>query len=68
VSIPETLDLLRAVQFTDDGIRALEAELEEFPRKLALLREDREAVAGKEKAAETELDAIRKRRRDVERT
>lgn len=67
MSIPETLDLLRSVQLTDDGIRALEAELEEFPRKLAHLREDREAVAAKEKAAETELEAIRKRRRDVER-
>ena len=67
MSVPETLDLLRAVQITDDVIRALETELEEFPGKLAALREDREKVAQKEKAAESELESVKKRRRDVER-
>jgi predicted nucleic acid-binding Zn-ribbon protein len=67
VSIAATLDVLRALQLADDGLRALGAELEVLPRRVAALREDVAAVSAQTHAEEKNLEAIRKRRRDVER-
>ena len=67
MSIAATLDLLRALQLADDGARALEAELEELPRRMAALRDDLGAVKAQVEGAEKALESIRKRRRDVER-
>jgi len=67
VSIAETLEVLRALQLTDDGLRIMRAELEELPRRIAALREDVAAVSAQVQAGEKDLESIRKRRRDVER-
>jgi predicted nucleic acid-binding Zn-ribbon protein len=67
VSIAPTLDVLRALQLTDDGLRSLQAELEELPRRITALRDDVAAVKAQVEVGEKELEAIRKRRRDVER-
>lgn len=67
MSIAETLEVLRALQLTDDGLRIMRAELEELPRRIAALREDVAAVSAQVQAGEKDLESIRKRRRDVER-
>jgi predicted nucleic acid-binding Zn-ribbon protein len=67
VSIATTIDLLRALQLADDGLKAMRTELEELPRRIAALHEDVAAVTAQVKARETDLESIRKRRRDVER-
>ena len=67
MSIAATLDLLRALQLADEGLRALQLELEELPRRIAALREDVAAVTAQVEAGEKALESIRKRRRDVER-
>ena len=67
MSIAATLDILWALQLADDGLRTLQAELEELPRRILALREDVAAVKGQVDAGEKALEAIRKRRRDVER-
>ncbi len=67
MNIAATLDTLRALQLADDGLRAFQTELEELPRRILALREDVAAVKGQVDAGEKDLEAIRKRRRDVER-
>ena len=67
MSIAATLEGLRALQLADDGLRAMQAELEELPRRIAALREDVASVTGQVQTAEKDLESIRKRRRDVER-
>jgi uncharacterized protein len=67
VTVPETIDLLRRLQAADEGIRALESELEELPRRLELARQDLAAVEAKVAGAQTGLDDVRKKRRDLER-
>ena len=67
MTITATLDILRALQLADDGLRAMQTELEELPRRIAALHEDVGAVTARVQAGEKELESIRKRRRDVER-
>jgi uncharacterized protein len=67
VSIAATLDLLRALQLADDGLKAMRTELEELPRRIAALRQDVATVTAQVQAREKALESIRKRRRDVER-
>ena len=67
MSIATTLDVLRALQLDDDALRALRAELEELPRRVAALRQDVAAVTAQVEAGDKHLESVRKRRRDVER-
>lgn len=67
MTVRETIEHLRRLQALDDGIRTLEAELLDLPQRLARAREDEAAVEAKLKAAEAELEAARKKRRDLER-
>ena len=66
MAISETLDHLRLIQIVDDGIRALELELEQFPKRLAKAQENLARVKALETGAETGLAEIQKKRRDVE--
>lgn len=66
MAISATLDHLRLIQIVDDGIRALEAELEQFPKRLARAQENLSRVKALEAEAETGLAEIQKKRRDVE--
>lgn len=66
MTVEESIEKLRTLQTVDRGIRALEAELEELPRKLEAAQQDRAAVELNEKSAEEILDAVLKKRRDVE--
>jgi uncharacterized protein len=67
MSIAVTLEVLRALQLADDGIHALETELEDLPRRVTALREDVAAVTRQVQSGDGALESIRKRRRDVER-
>jgi len=66
VTISEDLENLRALQALDEGIRALEAELEQLPKTLAAAREDLAAVEGKHAEARKALEEAEKRRRALE--
>jgi predicted nucleic acid-binding Zn-ribbon protein len=66
LTVVENIEQLRSLQSIDDGIKAMETELEQLPKNLEAAREDFNAVEGKTKVAEEALEAIRKRRRSLE--
>jgi predicted nucleic acid-binding Zn-ribbon protein len=66
LSVTEMIETLRQLQSVDDGIKAVEDELELLPRNLEAAREDRSAVEERLKAAEDALEAMQKRRRELE--
>ncbi len=66
LSIHETIEKLRALQAVDQGIRALETELEQMPKSLEAAREDLAAVEERLTAAEAVVEGILKNRRDLE--
>ncbi len=66
MSVTEMIDTLRRLQTVDEGIKAIEDELDLLPRNLDAAREDRAAVEERLKAADAVLDAVHKRRRELE--
>ena len=66
LSVAETLERLRTLQNLDEGIRALDTELEQLPVRLERAREDLAAIESKHKTADQALEGVRKVRRDLE--
>lgn len=66
MTVSESLEHLRALSALDEGIRALEAELEQLPRALEAVREDLAAVERKHREAAGALEEAEKRRRALE--
>lgn len=66
MTVLESLENLKALQGLDEGIRALEGELEQLPKALEAAREDLAAVERKHADATKVLEEAVKRRRDLE--
>jgi len=66
LTVSESLEHLRALQALDEGIRALEMELEQLPKALEAAREDLAAVQRKHQEAAQALEDAEKRRRSLE--
>ena len=64
--IRETLERIRSLQAVDQGISALEAELEQMPKSLEAAKEDLAAVEAQLETAQAAVDAVQKRRRELE--
>lgn len=66
MNVTDTLDQLLALQNVDSGIQALEKSLAFFPKQLAQAQEEQAAVEEQVAQARAKVDAVQKRRHDME--